>query len=127
EPALLELALVRPAAASAPVVPPISGAAASEPALGAAANSDEAPILLRPFETPPAEDEPLFAPHGFGEDRRQKGGWLSLFGRPRHEPGRPPSAARPGPVPEMLEPVEPLEADEREDLEIPAFIRRLAN
>jgi cell division protein FtsZ len=75
------------------------------------------------------EGEPLFAPNHF-EDRRQKGGWLSLFGRPRPESGgrqvsmgaRPTGGAQPA-----FDPVEDHEAEEREDLEIPSFLRRLAN
>ncbi|MBA3811726.1 MAG: cell division protein FtsZ [Caulobacteraceae bacterium] len=72
------------------------------------------------------EDEPLFAPAHY-DDRRQKAGWLSLFGRPRQEtvggmPARSAGGAQPA-----LEPFEEHEADERDDLEIPSFLRRLAN
>ena len=74
------------------------------------------------------EDEPLFAPAHY-DDRRQKGGWLSLFGRPREEaagdrPAPPRSAGGAQPVVESLE---EHEAEERDDLEIPSFLRRLAN
>jgi len=75
------------------------------------------------------EDEPLFAPNHY-EDRRQKGGWLSLFGRPRPESGGRPAAMATrstGAAQPAFDPVEDHEAEEREDLEIPSFLRRLAN
>ena len=77
------------------------------------------------------EDEPLF-PNRHYEDRRQKSGWLSLFGRPpRQEP--PPTAYRPAPARSAggaqpaMEPMEDAHAKEAEELEIPSFLRRLAN
>ncbi|MGI9169714.1 MAG: cell division protein FtsZ, partial [Caulobacteraceae bacterium] len=76
------------------------------------------------------QDEPLFGPNHY-DDRRQKGGgWLSLFGRPRQEgAARPPVAPTRsgGGAQTALAPVEDVEVDEREDLEIPSFLRRLAN
>ncbi|MEP6967356.1 MAG: cell division protein FtsZ, partial [Pseudomonadota bacterium] len=74
------------------------------------------------------EDEPLFAPAHY-DDRRQKGGWLSLFGRPRQEAvgGAPAPARSAGGAQPALEPFEEHEAEERDDLEIPSFLRRLAN
>ncbi|MGA0605065.1 cell division protein FtsZ [Phenylobacterium sp. VNQ135] len=89
------------------------------------------------------EEEPLFAEPAF-EQRKPRGGFLSLFGgRPRYDaPAAAPQArmdARPaaGPV-ATAAPVrggaQPLEAvqieeepDTAEDLEIPSFLRRLAN
>jgi cell division protein FtsZ len=79
------------------------------------------------------EDEPLFADSNFGGERReQKGGWLSLFGgRPRYEPQpmshpapqqRAVAGGRPAPL--AAEEAQPEESD---DLEIPSFLRRLAN
>ena len=73
--------------------------------------------------------EPLFAnsPH-YADERRQKGGWLSLFGRPRNEPVHPSSGggsaggAQPALQVAQHEPVE-----DGDDLEIPSFLRRLAN
>jgi cell division protein FtsZ len=80
-----------------------------------------------------AEDEPLFAEPAY-EARRPRGGFLSLFGgRPRYDaPAAAPApapramASRGGALPaEAPAPVE--QADAGEDLEIPSFLRRLAN
>jgi cell division protein FtsZ len=73
-------------------------------------------------------DEPLFAEPAY--ERRPRGGFLSLFGgRPRYEvPASSPRAAtgRGGAqAAEAAAPAEPAEA--AEDLEIPSFLRRLAN
>jgi cell division protein FtsZ len=73
------------------------------------------------------EDEPLFAPSRYADDRRQKGGWLSLFGgrRPEAPSGAPARAATSAqPAPEAFE---DEEDEANEDLEIPSFLRRLAN
>jgi cell division protein FtsZ len=79
-----------------------------------------------------AEDEPLFAEPAF-ESRRPRGGFLSLFGsRPRYEappaaaPGPRASASRGGALP-LEAPAPAPEAEAGEDLEIPSFLRRLAN
>jgi cell division protein FtsZ len=81
------------------------------------------------------EDAPLFAAPNY-EERRPRGGFLSLFGgRPRHEapPSYAPQQAAPRPAPSRggAQPVEAAapeeEADAGEDLEIPSFLRRLAN
>jgi cell division protein FtsZ len=82
-----------------------------------------------------AEDEPLFAEPAYNE-RRPRGGFLSLFGgRPRYDqqpqqaaPAAAPraSASRGGALPmEAQAPAE--EVEQGEDLEIPSFLRRLAN
>ncbi len=82
-------------------------------------------------------DEPLFAEPAY-EPRRPRGGFLSIFGgRPRYEAPAAPAAqapaARTAPAPSRggAQPVEatnPSEAaDQNEDLEIPSFLRRLAN
>ena len=79
-----------------------------------------------------ADDQPLFAEPAY-EARRPRGGFLSLFGgRPRYEQAPAPaatpraSASRGGALPmEAPAPVEQPEAGE--DLEIPSFLRRLAN
>ena len=75
------------------------------------------------------EDEagPLFPESSnYGEDRRQKGSWLSIFGgRPRHDTPaanlRASGSAQPA--------AQPLSAptEDPDDLEIPSFLRRLAN
>jgi cell division protein FtsZ len=79
-----------------------------------------------------AEDEPLFAEPAY-EPRKPRGGFLSIFGgRPRYESQ---SAPAPQPVPapsrggaQPAEAAAPVQvADENEDLEIPSFLRRLAN
>jgi cell division protein FtsZ len=80
-----------------------------------------------------SEDEPLFAQPAY-EERRPRGGFLSIFGsRPRYDAPQPqaapaprPAAVRGGALPvEAAAPEE--EAQQGEDLEIPSFLRRLAN
>lgn len=80
------------------------------------------------------EDEPLFAEPAY-EQRRPRGGFLSLFGgRPRYEQAPAPqpapapraSAVRGGALP-VETPAAAPEVDAGEDLEIPSFLRRLAN
>ncbi|WP_293904453.1 cell division protein FtsZ [Phenylobacterium sp.] len=90
-----------------------------------------------------ASDEPLFAEPAY-EPRRPRGGFLSIFGnRPRYDqgpgpgpaqsPGMQASAPRPSAAPsrggaQSLEAIAPVEnTDHHEDLEIPSFLRRLAN
>ncbi len=80
------------------------------------------------------EDEPLFGEGAFTDDRRQRGGFLSLFGgRPRYDAPAPAPAPAParGAAPsrggaQPADSAEP-ERDGGEDLEIPSFLRRLAN
>jgi cell division protein FtsZ len=77
------------------------------------------------------EDEPLFGETSFEDRRPQKsGGFLSLFGsRPRYD-ASPAPAARPasrGGAQPAEAPMEQTQADGQEDLEIPSFLRRLAN
>ena len=80
------------------------------------------------------EDSPLFAGPAY-EERRPRGGFLSLFGgRPRYDaPSHAPQQVQPRPAPSRggAQPVEAAapeeEADAGEDLEIPSFLRRLAN
>ena len=85
-----------------------------------------------------SDDAPLFAEPAY-EPRRPRGGFLSIFGgRPRYEappapavPTSPPLASRPAPIISRggAQPMEApsLDADQSEDLEIPSFLRRLAN
>ncbi len=85
------------------------------------------------------EEERLFPAIHPGERRQQKGGWLSLFGggRPRYEaPAPAPSATRErpqaAPMPQArtassVQLAEEPKSDEGEDLNIPSFLRRLAN
>jgi cell division protein FtsZ len=97
------------------------------------------------FQDPEAhEEEPLFPSIDHGERRQQKGGWLSLFGggRPRYdapapsarEPSREPVRERPAAAPvaqartvTAAQLAEEPKSDEGEDLNIPSFLRRLAN
>ena len=117
-----------------------------EPALAADAAEQEqpdlyaapaAPVVVQPVTriVDPAaaepQDEPLFAEPAF-EERRPRGGFLSIFGsRPRYDAPQPaprtaPAPSRGGALPaEAAAPEE--EAHQGEDLEIPSFLRRLAN
>jgi len=80
------------------------------------------------------EDAPLFAEPAY-EERRPRGGFLSLFGgRPRydappaqHAPAQRPMPTRGGGALPMEAAAPEEEADTGEDLEIPSFLRRLAN
>ena len=77
-------------------------------------------------------DAPLYADPHFEDSRQQRKGFLSLFGgRPQQQQryeGPPPlrgtGRVQTAAAPQMME--EP-QADEGEDLEIPSFLRRLAN
>ena len=99
-----------------------------------------APVVIQPITrivdpaVQEAGDEPLFAEPAY-EERRPRGGFLSIFGsRPRYDAPQPAQqAARPTAAPsrggalpaEAQAPEE--EAHQGEDLEIPSFLRRLAN
>jgi cell division protein FtsZ len=79
------------------------------------------------------DEEPLFAEPAFEDRRSQRGGFLSLFGsRPRYEAPAPAPqqrqapASRGGALP-AEQPVEEAQLENQEDLEIPSFLRRLAN
>ncbi|MDP3173013.1 MAG: cell division protein FtsZ, partial [Phenylobacterium sp.] len=76
-----------------------------------------------------AEDEPLFPSHAYDDRRQQRGGFMSLFsGRPRYDAPPPAPRAQPargGAQPEPM-PEEHI-SDQQDDLEIPSFLRRLAN
>jgi cell division protein FtsZ len=135
--------------AAAPVY---ASAPAAEPVLAADTAEEEqpdlysAPVAVQPAPAPvvvqpvarivdPAaaepEDEPLFAEPAY-EERRPRGGFLSMFGsRPRYDAPQPvaqPRApiSRGGALPNEI--AAPEEAPQQgEDLEIPSFLRRLAN
>jgi cell division protein FtsZ len=107
----------------------------------AAASVEPAPIarIVDPEAAEPGDerDEPLFGESAF-EPRKPRGGFLSIFGgRPRFEAPQPqqpaqPVARAPQPAPvrggaQPLEAAAPEEAEQNEDLEIPSFLRRLAN
>jgi cell division protein FtsZ len=98
-----------------------------------------APVVVQPIArivdpavSEPA-DEPLFAQPAY-EERRPRGGFLSIFGsRPRYDAPQPVAAPAPRPAPSRggalpAEAAAPeQEAHQGEDLEIPSFLRRLAN
>ncbi len=75
-------------------------------------------------------DAPLYAETPFTDSRQQRKGFLSLFGgrpqqqQPRFESGAPRAMGR---TSAAALPVEEPQADGTEDLEIPSFLRRLAN
>ncbi|KQZ03213.1 cell division protein FtsZ [Caulobacter sp. Root1455] len=76
------------------------------------------------------EDEPLYS-ETYEDRRAQKsGGWMSLFGGGRQQRYEQPTAQQPrqtGSARPQLQPLDQPAADEGEDLEIPSFLRRLAN
>jgi cell division protein FtsZ len=80
-------------------------------------------------ETAEVEDEPLYS-ETYEDRRAQKsGGWMSLFGGGRQQRYEQPAAQQPqrGSARPALQPMDQPAADEGEDLEIPSFLRRLAN
>ena len=141
-----------PAAAPAyAMTPPTPAPAYGEPVLAAEAIEEEQPDLYaapavaaapepeaRPITrivdpmVADEDDAPLFAEPTY-EERRPRGGFLSLFGgRPRYDaPAQQQAAPRPAPSRGGALPMEAAapeeEADTGEDLEIPSFLRRLAN
>ncbi len=94
----------------------------------------EAPVrtvarIVDPSVAEEEELEPLFAnaPH-YADDRRHKsGGWLSLFGRPRHDQTHAPAASAGGGAQPALQLAQEEPSEDADDLEIPSFLRRLAN
>ncbi|MGZ3279807.1 MAG: cell division protein FtsZ, partial [Caulobacteraceae bacterium] len=128
---------------------PDAAAAQAAPTQPSLLDDDLGPAKVEPLaaethsftEVEAAEDEPLFPSIHPEERRQQKGGWLSLFGggRPRYEAPAPsaqresprerPAAA---PIPQArtvgsAQLAEEPKSDEGEDLNIPSFLRRLAN
>jgi cell division protein FtsZ len=140
-----------PAAAPAyAAAQPAPAPAYGEPVLAAEAAEEEQPDLYAAPAVaavePPAltrivdpavadeDDAPLFAQPAY-EERRPRGGFLSLFGgRPRYDaPSQAPQQAAPRPAPSRggalpaEAPAPEQQPDAGEDLEIPSFLRRLAN
>jgi cell division protein FtsZ len=128
------------AAYEAPAPEPVAAEQEAQPDLYARAAAEAAagPTVTRIVDPAVAEDddadEPLFAEPAF-ESRKPRGGFLSLFGgrqqryeqapaAPSHAPRA--SATRGGALP-VEAPAAVEEADAGEDLEIPSFLRRLAN
>jgi cell division protein FtsZ len=74
-----------------------------------------------------AEEEDILFPQTahYAVDRRQKGGIFSMFNRRQDAPR---ATLRPAPAPEpTVQPMSQGRAEETDDLEIPSFLRRLAN
>ena len=133
-----------PAYATSPVAEPAlatESADEEQPDLYAApmAAQPAAPVVIQPVTrivdpaAAEAGDEPLFAEPAY-EERRPRGGFLSIFGsRPRYDAPQPSAAPAPRQVASRggALPVEALSPEEEvhqgEDLEIPSFLRRLAN
>ncbi len=118
----------------------VTPAPAIEPEPVAAMAADEAPQPALLFDVPAANapapgapdlaaeaEAPIFAANPYAEERKAKGGFLRMFGgRPRTEPSRAlPARPTGGALP--AEAVEEQEDPQYSDLEIPSFLRRLAN
>ncbi len=79
------------------------------------------------------EEEPLFAQPAYEDRRQHRGGFLSLFGsRPRYQEPAPQQQPRQASISRtsaqpVEQAVEEPQTDNQEDLEIPSFLRRLAN
>ena len=125
EPEIVELA---PVAAALPLEQdlPLAPAARVEPTILVA----ETPRIVDPA----AEVEgPLFPEPRYGDEREKKG-FFSMFGRPRYDNTPPLRDYRGDPTPVLqarstaqAKPAEEAEAESADDLEIPSFLRRLAN
>jgi len=87
-----------------------------------------APVVKRIVDPLAAEpqDEPRFVPPAYADDKRGKSGFLSIFGRGRPAP-RPNGSRTGSGAQQALEAVDDQEAEPSEELEIPSFLRRLAN
>jgi len=90
--------------------------------------SRSVPRIIDPSVADDEDPEPLFpeASH-FANERRQKGGWLSIFGRPRQDAPQQPPTRQNGAGPSGPQLIAEAPVDESDDLEIPSFLRRLAN
>jgi cell division protein FtsZ len=123
-----EPAFAEPAAAVLPMEQdlPLAPAARVEPTIVVA----ETPRAAEPAAE---ADEPLFPEPRYGDEREKKG-FFSMFGRPRYDNTPPLRDYRNDPTPVLqarstaqAKPVEEAEAETSDDLEIPSFLRRLAN
>ncbi|WP_269713654.1 cell division protein FtsZ [Caulobacter sp. NIBR2454] len=87
--------------------------------------------IVDPAVEETVEEEPMFVDTRYAEEPRQKNGFFSLFGgRQRYDAAPPPPAARAvsgGGARPVAQPIEQELNEEGEDLEIPSFLRRLAN
>jgi cell division protein FtsZ len=115
----------RPAAAAQPAPQPAMLFDAPIAARPAPAAAPVAKRIVDPMVAEPT-DEPLFGERLYGEDRRQKSGFLSLFGHGR-KAARPAAPRMGGGVQPAVESADEHEVDGAQELEIPSFLRRLAN
>jgi cell division protein FtsZ len=135
----------RPAQAPAPVASYAPEPVYEEPAPVVEAQEDlhfEEPVMeaapaprvtriVDPMVADATDEEPLYS-ETYEDRRTQKsGGWMSLFGGGRQQRyEQQPAAQQPrqtGSARPQLQPLDQPTADEGEDLEIPSFLRRLAN
>jgi len=89
-------------------------------------------LIVDPLVDEEPADENLYVDSNYGEPKEERKGWMSLFGGRRQTYDAPPApssrAAFGGgarPAPQAVEDVAPDQ--ESDDLEIPSFLRRLAN
>ncbi len=114
----------------APVAPEPVRAVQPEPAIRIEPRIEQPRTVIVDPLVEELSDEPLFGDTHYGEEKR-KGGFLSLFGgrqQPRYDAPAPTArpASRGGAQPaQALE--EEAHIEEGDDLEIPSFLRRLAN
>jgi len=99
-------------------------AVAAEPAAPPRRAQQTIPRIVDPSVADDDELAPLFAENARYYEGRQKGRWLSLFGRPRQAGG---PASAPGPAQAVAQKAVEEPAVDPDDLEIPSFLRRLAN
>jgi hypothetical protein len=105
---------------------------------GAASSGGRSQASAPEPQPEPQEETPLFPERSYGAERR-KGGWMGLFGgrgkNASYESAEPPSyrqsaaasPARGGAAPAAAQAEDPDAADAADDLDIPSFLRRLAN
>ena len=114
----------------APVMTLVDPAVEDELRISAAPQEPRGKVISRPAPEPVEEPSLMIPPR---RQQPQKGGWLSLFGSRRYEPSeeeepipqfRNKTAGAPARTTSSAQPVENAEED---DLEIPSFLRRLAN
>ncbi|HYD45663.1 MAG TPA: cell division protein FtsZ, partial [Phenylobacterium sp.] len=102
-----------------------------------AADPSPEPEVRRIVDPMVDEEAPLFTDTHYADDRKQKGGFLSLFSG-RQRPAQSAPAFHPAPQGRTVTPTrggaqpvqqvaEEPDFDDAEDLEIPSFLRRLAN
>jgi cell division protein FtsZ len=122
------------ATAAQPAVSPTAPAPAAQPDLlfdapAARRTAASAPVktIVDPSVAEPGEEEPLFGGSPYLDDRRQKSGFMTMFsGRRSRDQNRRGPPARTGNA-QPIELPDESETDSTDELEIPSFLRRLAN